>query len=313
MADSQRAPWRLSRLTRRRSAASPAHTGAASRWLESTLEVARWERVRRASARWGLWGAMLGASLGLIAFAPASWVAGVLSQATGGRLVLADAQGTVWSGSAVSVLTGGAGSRDARSLPGRLSWVMRPQLQGGLGVRITFAHDCCLSGQPQLVARFGLGRVRAHIETSPQAEPGLVGQWPAAWLAGLGTPWNTLELGGVVRMSAHEFALEWVQGRVRVSGQSEVALRNVASRVTTLDRLGSYRLNIDGQAGNGSAQLSLITEEGALQLDGSGSWGPGGLRFQGEARARDTERGALDNLLNIIGRRAGDRSIISIG
>ena len=36
---------------------------------------------------------MLGASLGLIAFAPASWVAGVLSQATGGRLVLADAQG----------------------------------------------------------------------------------------------------------------------------------------------------------------------------------------------------------------------------
>lgn len=312
MANVQRAPWRLSRLTRKRSAPA-AHTGAASRWLESTLEVARWERVRRASARWGVWGAVLGGLLGLVAFAPASWIANVLSNATGGRLILADAQGTIWSGSAVSVLTGGPGSRDARSLPGRLSWVMRPRLQGGPGVSIAFTHACCLNGQPRLVANLGLGRITAHIENAPGGEPGLVGQWPAAWLSGLGTPWNTLDLGGAVRMSAQGFGIEWVQGRIRVSGQAELAMRNVSSRVTTLDHLGSYRLNIDGQSGSGSAALSLSTDEGALQLSGSGTWGPAGLHFQGEARARETERGALDNLLNIIGRRAGDRSIITIG
>lgn len=313
MADKQRAPWRLSMLGRKRSGAGAANTAAASRWLESTLEVARWERVRRASTRWGIWGAVLGGLLGCVAFAPASWVADILSSSTGGRLVLADAQGTIWSGSAVSVLTGGAGSRDARSLPGRLSWVMRPHLKGGLGVSIAFTHACCLNGQPQIVANLGLGRVTAHIENSPEGEPGLVGQWPAAWLAGLGTPWNTLDLGGTVRMSSQGFALEWVQGRIRVSGQSELAMRNVSSRVTTLDHLGSYRLNIDGQSGNGSATINLLTEEGALQLNGSGTWGPGGLHFQGDASARETERGALDNLLNIIGRRAGDRSIITIG
>ncbi len=299
-------------LSRKRSGAA-ANTAAASRWLESTLEVARWERVRRATARWGAWGAAFGGLMGCVAFAPASWVADIMSGATGGRLVLADAQGTIWTGSAVSVLTGGAGSRDARSLPGRLSWEMRPHVQGGLGVSIAFTHPGCLSGSPRIVANLGLGRVTARIETSPGDEPGLVGNWPAAWLSGLGTPWNTLDLGGTVRMSSQGFALEWVQGRIRVSGQSELAMRNVSSRVTTLDHLGSYRLNIDGQSGNGSAQINLLTEEGALQLNGSGTWGPGGLHFQGDASARETERGALDNLLNIIGRRAGDRSIITIG
>lgn len=308
-----RAPWRLSRLSRKRSGAAAGNTAAASRWLESTLEVARWERVRRASSRWGIWGAVCGGVLGAVAFAPASWVADLLSNATGGRLVLADAQGTIWTGSAVSVLTGGPGSRDARSLPGRLAWEMRPHISGGLGVSIAFTHPGCLNGSPRIVANLGLGRINAHIETTPGGEPGLVGTWPAAWLSGLGTPWNTLDLGGAVRMTAQNFGLEWVQGRIRVSGQTELAMRNVSSRVTTLDQLGSYRLDIDGQSGNGSATLNLLTEDGALQLNGSGTWGPAGLHFQGEARARETERGALDNLLNIIGRRAGDRSIISIG
>jgi len=46
---------------------------------------------------------------------------------------LADARGTVWSGSAVAVLTGGAGSRDATALPGRLGWTLRPH---GLGLEL---------------------------------------------------------------------------------------------------------------------------------------------------------------------------------
>ena len=54
---------------------------------------------------------------------------------------------------------------------------------------------------------------------------------------------------------------------------------------------------------------------GGQQIDVSGKVGigAGGFRFRGEARARDTEQGTLDNLLNIIGRREGDRSVISIG
>ena len=36
-------------------------------------------------------------------------------------------------------------------------------------------------------------------------------------------------------------------------------------------------------------------------------------RFRGEARAASTDEAALSNLLNIIGRREGAKSIISIG
>ena len=65
-----------------------------TRWLESTLEVARWENMRKAGKRWGKWGVALGAVLGLILFAPATWLAQSVENLTGGRLLLAEAQGT---------------------------------------------------------------------------------------------------------------------------------------------------------------------------------------------------------------------------
>ncbi|MEN9398604.1 MAG: hypothetical protein RLZ81_3134, partial [Pseudomonadota bacterium] len=138
------------------------------------------------------------------------------------------------------------------------------------------------------------------------------GHWPAAWLSGLGTPWNTLQLGGVLRVSANQLAVEWVGGRVRVNGQADVWLDNVSSRLTTLDRLGSYHLGLRADE-QGLVQMSLRTVDGALQLSGLGTVSAGGTFFRGEARASEAERGALDNLLNIIGRRSGDRSVISIG
>jgi general secretion pathway protein N len=57
----------------------------------------------------------------------------------------------------------------------------------------------------------------------------------------------------------------------------------------------------------------LTTQEGALKLSGNGTLGPTGMRFRGEARAGAVEEAALSNLLNIIGRRDGARSVISIG
>ena len=96
-----------------------------------------------------------------------------------------------------------------------------------------------------------------------------------------------------------------------VDGRADLIFQDVASRVTTLDRLGTYRLSLDGA--QGQVMLGLATESGALQLSGAGSLGPDGMRFRGEASASEAERGALSNLLNIIGRREGDRSVISIG
>ena len=70
--------------------------------------------------RWVASGVLLGSLAAGLGFAPASWLASALSAASGQRLLLADARGTVWQGSAVMVLTGGEGSHDASALPGRL-------------------------------------------------------------------------------------------------------------------------------------------------------------------------------------------------
>jgi len=58
-------------------------------------------------------GALVGLVSALVLFAPARWLAGAIEKATGGHLLLAEARGTVWNGSAQLSLTGGAGSTDA--------------------------------------------------------------------------------------------------------------------------------------------------------------------------------------------------------
>ena len=74
--------------------------------------------------------------------------------------------------------------------------------------------------------------------------------------------------------------------------------------------MGSYRLTLNGGS---SSTLQLDTLEGALLLTGSGQWVGSRLRFSGTASAAPDREAALANLLNIIGRRSGARSIITIG
>jgi general secretion pathway protein N len=281
---------------------------------ESTLAELAWQRTRSAATRWAWAGGIVGAVAGLVAFAPAAWVAGAVNQATAGRLLLTDARGTVWSGSALPVLTGGEGSRDAMSMPDRLEWSLA--LRGLTTAELSLRQACCLVGQPRLRVQAGLGQTKVAVlpdVQTPQAGTGAVLQWPAAVLAGLGTPWNTLQLGGTVKLTARDLQIERVQGRLRIVGFAQVDLQDTRSRVATLDTLGSYRLTVQGDPAQGDAQLNLSTVDGALQLSGQGSWTAAGARFRGEAQAAPGNETALNNLLNIIGRRQGARSVISIG
>jgi general secretion pathway protein N len=95
-------------------------------------------------------------------------------------------------------------------------------------------------------------------------------------------------------------------------------MASMASRLSTLDVLGSYRLSLIGDAAkNQTPRLQLSTSSGALQLTGEGQFGGAGssatLRFNGQASAAPGAESALGGLLNIIGRRQGAVSVISIG
>jgi general secretion pathway protein N len=292
--------------TRKRNPQLWSPTVGTTGWSESTLAEKAWVEARGATVRWAIAGAILGVLVGLVVFAPASWLASAIVAATGQRLVLADARGTVWAGSAVAVLAGGPDSRDATYLPGRLEWTLTPRWYG---VDLAARQECCLNGTATVQIRPGLGRIRATLV--PRTD--WVGQWPSAWLGGLGTPWNTLQLGGSVRLISPGVSIESVEGRWLLDGKADLALDAVSSRLTTLDTLGSYRVSLTGGGATSATLLSLSTQDGALQLTGNGTWGPGGVKFRGEARSNAADEAALSNLLNIIGRRDGARSIISIG
>lgn len=270
-----------------------------------------WVAQARASRRWAAAGALCGALVVLPVAAPAPWLARTVAAATRDRVVLADARGTLWSGDAVLVLTAGPGSRDAMALPGRIGWRLS---LSGLSAQLALRHDCCLAGEPRLGVRPGLGRIEVQVLPDPAQGGSRVGQWPAAWLVGLGTPFNTMRPGGSMQLDAHGLQLAWARGRFAMNGSATLEMRDLSSRLTTLPRLGSYRLTVGSDAAQaGTAAVQLETLDGPLQLGASGSWGAGGLRLRGEASAREAERPALDNLLNIIGRRQGARSLLSIG
>jgi general secretion pathway protein N len=254
----------------------------------------------RGSWAWAAAGILLGLVLATVLFLPASWLAARVEGATGGRVILADAQGTLWNGSASLQLTGGAGSADVLALPTPLRWQVRPRWNG---LRIELFTACCTPQPLALRVHPGLRSTTVDVEDGGT-------QWPAALLAGLGTPWNTLQLDGDLALSTHDLSVEWVEGRLALAGRAELQAQRMASRLSTLRPMGTYRITVTGGA---TPTLQLETLDGALQLSGSGQWVGSRLHFNGVATAAPGREEALSNLLNIIGRRTGARSIISIG
>jgi general secretion pathway protein N len=249
---------------------------------------------------WALLGAVVGLAGSLLFFAPAAWLADAVTGASNGQVRLVEPRGTVWDGSAQLVLTGGAGSADAAALPGRLEWRLRPRL---VGVVAQLRADCCTPQGLTLQARWRLGGGSLSVADATT-------QWPASLATGLGTPWNTLQLDGGLQLATQGLSVEWAEGRPTVTGRAQLLAQRLSSRLSTLRPMGSYRITLQGGA---PTTLNLETVEGSLQLSGKGEWVGSRLRFNGEASAAPEREAALSNLLNIIGRRNGPRSLITIG
>ncbi|XHS80026.1 type II secretion system protein N [Burkholderiaceae bacterium UC74_6] len=256
------------------------------------------------TSRWAVAGALAGALLALVVWAPASLAAQLLARSTNGHLQLSDARGSVWNGSGLLVFSGGAGSRGAVALPDRLHW--RTQWSG-LSFIVHARQDCCIKDELELRLSPGWGRMDVAVKDGGE---GLL-RWPAALLGGLGTPWNTLEPNGQLRLTVQGLSLHFDAQGWRQQGRVAVDLVDFSSRVSTLSPLGSYRLSLAGAPEGNTLQLQTL--QGALQLQGSGRIDARGAQFRGEATAAEGREAALDNLLNIIGQRQGARSLISLG
>ena len=249
---------------------------------------------------WAMTGAVVGALWAAIQFAPAVWVQQAAFVATDGRLVLRESQGTLWHGSAQVGVTGGAGSRDAARLPGRVQWDFHVSRSG---LQLALFADCCTAQAQQFTLSAGLHSWRLQMAPGKST-------WPAAVLAGLGTPWNTVKLQGPLVVKTPGLNLASAADRLQIEGSMSLEMPGLVSSLSTLRPLGSYRLLLNGGE---QPTLDLRTVEGSLQLQGMGRWTAAHLRFVGEARADAEHEAELSNLLNIMGQRDGARSVITLG
>jgi len=205
--------------------------------------------------RWRLIGFGLGAyALGLIVTAPATLIDTGLRQASEGRIRLAEARGTLWSG------TGQIEMRDVKRRTGiarNVVWRVLPAyfLRGKLRYEVALDHA---------VKRFPATISLSRIEVA-DADINL----PAAVL-GLGVPKLAgLELAGDVLLHVARLSL----GRGAIEGNGTLQWRGAGSALAPVSPLGDYELRFKG---DGSVvRASLRTLQGPLRLDGEGSWTSG--------------------------------------
>jgi general secretion pathway protein N len=298
--------------------------------------------LARPTGRTRLWlaaaAALVGALGCVLVQAPARWLADAVTSASGGQLQLVNARGTVWQGQAQTLFSGGNGSQDRTLLPTPLHWQLAPAWlsphtpgmpdaanagsgpapgnngqsgattepsTSGPALSIHLHTDCCTPAGVQLWLQ---PRWRGVALTLAPHQS----QWPAELLSGLGTPWNTLQLQAQLALNTSAIALQLGPTGLHGQGTATLDVRDAASRLSTLRPMGSYRLTWQASAQT-APSLSLSTLQGALLLQGRGEWIAGRLRFQGDAQASPGREDALANLLNILGRRQGARSLITIG
>jgi general secretion pathway protein N len=228
----------------------------------------------------------------LLVMMPAAWIVPQFTRATGGHVNLVDPAGSLWSGSATLMLAAGSDGSGATLLPGRIQWTTAfwPLFTGRIDMTMRQTE-----AMPDAV----------HVDATTRGATLTGGQIavPATLLAGLGAPFNTLNFEGDVKLTWTEFR---VLGR-NAYGQLVVTLDDMASRVSRVRPLGSYRVALQAQGAN--ATIDLSTGKGPLILKGNGTVSQGSTTFQGTATSSPDQRENLAGLLNLLGRRVDDNTV----
>jgi len=225
-------------------------------------------------------------ALALIAAMPATLIDARLAQASAGGLRLAEARGTLWSGSGqIEILDANRRGGIAKSI----AWRIRPAYL----LRAKLMYDVELD---HAARHFPVTISLSQIEVT-DADINL----PAAAL-GLGVP-KLAALGLTGDMLLHIARLGFAPGAVQ--GNATLLWQGAGSAFTRIAPLGDYELRLEG---TGTAvQASLRTLQGPLQLEGKGSWASGrNPEFRGNARVPPQHLQQLAPLLRLFAIDRGD-------
>ena len=243
---------------------------------------------------------LVGLLAGTLPFVPAAYLAQAVAAASAGRVLLAEPEGTVWSGRARPAFVSSGKTEAARSaaLPA-LAW--RVDEFGVVPPRLGFA----VSGDG-LVGRPFRVTLKAGGVT---VEPGEI-HGPAKVLEAAGAPFNTLRPGGEVALAWDTLSVD--RGAAGYTGTLTVEWRNAGSALSSVVPLGSYRLMARGQ--EGVVAIELASTSGPLLLTGTGQWSAArGLQFLGEAQADPARRDELRPLIGLLGRASANGAELRFG
>ena len=236
---------------------------------------------------------LVAAGLGLYAVillvaAPATLVDRGLRDASDGRMRLAQASGTVWSGA------GRLQTRDPRGRAG---------LNEGVRWRLLRFNPL----RAQLVLRVeldsGLRAFPVSISWSGLEVAGAEFQLPAVAMGHLLPQLAPLGLRGEAHVQIPRLAFS----DNSVSGGAALQWRGAGSALTPVSPLGDYELRVE--AGGPDGRSTLTTLRGPLQLDGHGSWRLGSKPlFVATARMPPLLRPQLAPFLRLVAVEQGDGS-----
>ena len=216
----------------------------------------------------------------LVMLAPATLLDAGLRDATAGRLRLAQAHGTLWSGSGQlqvvnPTMTGSVGKD--------LSWTLQPRAlwRGRLDFEVAIDHA---------TSRFPLHMSMRGVEV------GKVDFSLPASALGVAEP-RIAPLGPRGDLVVHIAKFAVVGDDVAVD--AVMTWKDASSTLTSVAPLGTYELRVTGSGGLVNAVLR--TTSGPLQLDGKGSArGNGPLVFAATAKVDAQHRAQLSPLLRLI-------------
>jgi len=231
--------------------------------------------------RWRLLAVGLAAyALGLLVYAPATLIDAALGQVSSGRLRLAEARGTLWSGAGlIEIRASGGKTGVAKSI----AWRFLPQ-------SLLRGHLDCEIRLDQTDRGFPVAIYPSQIELSDATIA-----FPAMILGLVVPKLGPLRLTGevLIRVAHLSFGL----GGTR--GSATLQWHDAGSALTTVSPLGDYQLNLDSETA--IAKMTLSTLKGPLQIDGGGTWPAGGRpSFLATALVPREYQDQLEPLLRLI-------------
>ncbi len=254
-----------------------------------------------------MWRTIIWAIAGILSVAitalillPAAYLAPLIEAQTQGKFTLGDAQGTVWRGSAFLGSAPGKNSAITPLLPGRFAWRISPLVLLG-SVDVSVANAQALSNALHITGTW------RELQISAAAI-----DLPAERLSSLGAPLNTIQPSGQMRLSWQPLQIALAQDAPHITGQMDLSMQDIASRLSPIKPLGAYNLHLTWQGTR--AEAKLTTKKGPMLLDGAGTINNGRLVFSGTAQAQAGQEDKLANLLNLLGQRrnASEPNIISL-